>query len=162
MNEYYNEHLQAGLEYQDFVIDQLLRCGIFIGTYSSRKYQNEKGESASGIEIKYDGRMKETGNVFIEVMEKSDARIENFTRSGIFRKDNSWLYLVGDYDEAFLFSKRQLQTVYLSNVEAKNNGRPLWAGVKFKEIATSRGFVYNLEVAMSRGTVLRHFVFNDK
>ena len=158
---YYNEQLQRGLEYQDFVIDQLCRHGIFIGSYSSRKYQNEKGESASGIEIKYDSRMKKTGNVFIEVMEKSDASIQNFTQSGIFRKDNTWLYLIGDYDEAYLFSKFQLQKVYLSNVEAKKNGKPLWEGVAFKEIATSRGFVYNVEVAKSRGTVLRHFTFSE-
>lgn len=158
---YYNEQLQMGLEYQDFVIEQLCKHGIFIGSYSSRKYQNEKGESTSGIEIKYDGRMKETGNVYIEVMEKSDASIQNFTRSGIFRNDNTWLYLIGDYENAYMFSKRQLQKVYLDNVQSKKNGRPLWNGIQFREISTSRGFTYNIEVAKNRGAVLRHFIFNE-
>lgn len=156
---YYSEQLQKGLEYQDFVIDQLCKHGIFIGSYSSRKYQNEKGESASGIEIKYDGRIKDTGNVYIEVMEKSDASKENFTQSGIFRKDNTWLYLIGNYEEAYLFSKHQLQRVYMGNVQAKKNGKPLWDGVQFREISTSRGFTYNIEIAKNRGTILRHFKF---
>ncbi|MBQ1790376.1 MAG: hypothetical protein II008_09370 [Oscillospiraceae bacterium] len=159
MNDYYRQHLQMGLEYQDFVIDQLCKHGIFIGAYSSRKYQLEKGESVSGIEIKYDGKMKGTGNLYIEVEEKSDEQVPNYSSSGIFRKDNTWLYLIGNYDEAFMFSKVQLQRVYLHNLQNMKRGEPLWNGVRLVETPTSRGFTYNVEVAKSK-SVIKHFVFN--
>lgn len=159
MTNDYREKLQKGLEYQDFVVGQLCKYGIFIGLYSSRKFQNKVGESASGIEIKFDDKMKETGNVYIEVAEKSNENNENFIESGIFRKDNTWLYLIGDYDEAFMFSKRQLQKVYLENVAKQEQGKPLWNGVTMREISTSRGFTYNIEAAKSTEAVIRHFVF---
>ena len=53
MTEYYREKLEAGLEYQDFIADQLRKSDpcIILGAYTSRKWQNEHGESSSGIEI---------------------------------------------------------------------------------------------------------------
>lgn len=112
MTEIYANNLQLGLEYQDFVFDQLRRrddMPIFLGAYASRKYQNDKGESPSGLEIKYDRRFHETGNLYIEIAEKSDATLHEYTASGIMRDDNSWLYLIGDYDEAFIFPKNLLR-----------------------------------------------------
>ena len=111
LTPYYIEKFEAGLEYQDYVADKLRKSDpcIILAPYSSRKYQNEHGESASGIEIKYDMRMKETGNLYFEVSEKSNADLLEYTASGIMRNDNTWLYLIGDYDQAFLFSKSQLR-----------------------------------------------------
>ena len=50
MDNRYTKDLQRGLEYQDFVFDQLRTMDgmpIFLGAYSSVKYQCDKGESPS-------------------------------------------------------------------------------------------------------------------
>lgn len=160
MNEYYKSQLESALEYQDFVIKQLCRYGIFIGAYSSRKYQYEVGESTCGIEIKHDDLMKRTGNVYIEVAEKSDASLPEYTLSGIFRKDNSWLYLIGDYTDAYMFSKWQLQHIYRVNKRNKENGEPLWEGFTPRQTPTSIAFTYKIEAARKHGYILKHFVFS--
>lgn len=154
MTDYYKEKLEAGLEYQDFIADQLRKgepC-IILGAYSSRKWQNEHGESASGIEIKHDMKLKETGNLYIEVAEKSHPDMPEYTPSGIMRADNTWLYLIGDYDQAFLFSKHQLKTLYAN--------RNQWAtrGIRERSTPTSIGFIYPVRDAV-RGMCLRHFIF---
>lgn len=154
MNEYYKEKMEAGLEYQDFIADQLRKATpcMILGAYSSRRYQYEKGESASGIEIKHDMLMKQTGNLYIEVAEKSNEDIPDYTPSGIMRNDNTWLYLIGDYEQAFLFSKEQLKMVYAD--------RKRWnlRGIKPVQTPTSIGFLYPIESAM-RGMCLRRFEF---
>lgn len=143
MTELYKENLTAALEYQDFIIEQLRKSSpcIIITPFSSQKYQYEKGESAQGIEIKYDRRMKETGNVYIEVAEKTNEYNENYIASGIYRRDNTWLYLVGDYERALLFQKRQL--VYL------HKDRKRWErrGIREVKTPTSIGFVYPIQNA---------------
>lgn len=156
MTDYYKEKLESGLEYQDFVADQLRKADpcIILGAYSSRKWQNEHGESASGIEIKHDMKLKETGNIYIEVAEKSNPALREYTPSGIMRVDNTWLYLIGDYERAFLFSKRQLQMVYADEKR--------WAarGIRKRQTPTSIGFTYPIESAM-QGMCLRRFDFKN-
>lgn len=98
MTELYKEMLEKGLEYQDFITDMLLsEIGISLSTYSSKKYQYSVGENKQGIEIKFDDRYKETGNLYIEIKEKSNAINANYVDSGIYRSDNTWLYVIGDY-----------------------------------------------------------------
>lgn len=154
MTEYYKEKLEAGLEYQDFIADQLRKCDpcIILGAYSSRKWQNERGESAAGIEIKHDMRMKETGNLYFEVAEKSNPDILEYTPSGIMRCDNTWLYLIGDYEQAFLFSKQQLKTLYA------DKQRYAQRGIRGRQTPTSIGFTYPIANAM-KGICLRRFDF---
>lgn len=154
MTKYYDEKLKDGLEYQDFIADQLRKADpcIIIGAYSSRKYQLEHGESMSGIEIKYDMKMKSTGNLYIETAEKSNALISDYTPSGIMRDDNTWLYLIGDYEEAFLFSKKQLKMIY---ADEKNYHK---RGIVKRQTDTSIGFTYPVKDALG-GMCLRHFKF---
>lgn len=111
--EYYKNKFDEGMEYQDFIADQLRKADpcLILSTYVSRRYQNDRGESATGIEIKYDTNMRATGNIYLEIAEKSNKDITTYTPSGIKRKDNAWLYLVGDYSEAYLFSKKQLEMI---------------------------------------------------
>lgn len=107
---YYVDKYEQGAQYQDFIADVLAsQCGISLNAYSSKKYQFERGESASGIEVKFDDRMRETGNVYIEIAEKSHPEIDDYTPSGVCRNDGSWLYLIGDYEKALLMSKNQLR-----------------------------------------------------
>jgi len=131
LNNYYKEMLKLGLEYQDFVVEQLYKNGLPIVSYSSKMYQIKMGENKPGFEIKFDRKFKETGNFYIETFEKSDARNPNFIRSGIFRDDNTWLYIVGDYFSIFVFSKKQLRLIY----ETKSRK------IKLVTTPTSKGFL---------------------
>ncbi len=139
LDEYYTNKLEQGLTYQDFVADQLYNVGIVVVPYMSTKYQKHKGESRNGIEIKFDDGMK-SGNVYIETQEKSNPSNRNFIPSGIYRDDNSWLYVIGNYELILIFGKRNLQI--------------LFEGGRYQEIeikrATSKGFLLPISFAKER------------
>lgn len=117
MTENYKKMLEKGLEYQDFITDIFLsEIGISISTYSSRKYQFSIGENKQGIEIKFDDRYKDTGNLYIEIAEKSNPDNYQYVPSGIYRNDNTWLYVIGNYEEVFIFSKKQLLMLNEKNI----------------------------------------------
>lgn len=136
MTENYKEMLQKGLEYQDFITDVLINeLGIALSSYGSAKYQYTKGENKQGFEIKFDDKYKTTNNLYIEVAEKSNKLNENFVSSGIFRNDNTWLWITGNYQEVFIFSKKHLKLMFNSK--------------KFKQVVTetSKGFLIDKENA---------------
>lgn len=111
---------EEGLQFQDFVVDLLMNeMGIALSNYSSKYYQQNYGENRQGIEIKLDNRILETGNVSIEVAEKSKASVYKWTPSGIMRNDNSWLYIQGNYEIVFVFGKSILQKLYNSRYKDK-------------------------------------------
>ena len=93
--------------------------GLVISNYSSKYYQQNYGENRQGIEIKQDNRILDTGNVSIEVAEKSRADIENWTDSGIMRNDNAWLYVQGNYEIVFIFGKAFLRRLYMARYKNK-------------------------------------------
>lgn len=130
MTPYYKEKLDQGLYFQDYVVELLYKKGIPLISYSSKEYQNMIGENKAGIEIKNDNNFRKTGNLYIEVAEKSNAENKNFVPSGIYRKDNTWLYLIGDREKVYVLGKKQLQMLHRAN--------------KYKEveIATSKGFLF--------------------
>lgn len=148
----YKPQLEEAARYQDFITDELLKRGLVLNQYASREYQRRVGESASGIEIKYDKRMSDTGNVYIEVAEKSNPSMPSYTASGVCRNDNTWLYLIGDYDKALLMSKRQLY------VCTKNSEWCARNGVLFRETPTSLGYTFPVECC-KRFLCLRLFEF---
>lgn len=112
-NEYYSEKLQQGLEFQDFITDLLIKeIGISLSSYSSKKFQNKVGENKQGFEIKFDNRMIDTSNIYIEVKEKAHPDNDNYVHSGIYRNDNTWLYLIGNYDTVYIFGKSLLKLMY--------------------------------------------------
>jgi hypothetical protein len=116
MTENYKKQLEIGLKFQDFISDKLIESlGIPLTSYSSKEYQNYKGENRQGFEIKFDDRFKETNNLYIEIEEKSNPDNAYYVKSGIYRDDNTWLYLIGDYDEVFIFGKKILQFMHKSN-----------------------------------------------
>ena len=112
MTGYYKEMLEKGLKFQDFVVKEMYKKGIPIVSYNSKEYQYNEGENVAGFEIKFDDCMAKTGNLYIEISEKSSEEMEFFTPSGIYRNDNSWIYLIGNYSEFFLFAKKHLQAVH--------------------------------------------------
>ena len=63
--EVYGPRLEDGLQYQDFICMELHRRGIVLQNIQSKKF-NLKKENLLGMEIKFDRRLKDTGNVYIE------------------------------------------------------------------------------------------------
>ena len=148
--ETYGPRLKVGLEYQDFICMKLHARGIILQNIQSKKYQLKR-ENLLGMEIKFDDRFAETGNLYIETHEKSDPARPNYVPSGINRDDESWLYGMGNYNEFFIFSKR-----FLKSVDAAVETRQ-WPGVVRKQIATSKGFLLPKEFAVK--WCERHFEF---
>jgi len=106
---------QSGLEFQDFVADLLReRLSIVITNYQSQRFQFGTGENTQGIEIKLDRDILRTGNVSIEVAEKARAANPYYVPSGIYRNDNSWLYIQGNWDIVFIFAKSTLRLLHRS------------------------------------------------
>lgn len=124
-NSRHTDSLETGLEFQDFMsIKFMEQMGFNISIFQSKKYQFEKGESLQGIEIKYDARSTgdctyyenvATGNVAVELFEKTNRNNKEWVKSGILRKDNTWIYVIGNYHQAWIFSKKRLQELYRSN-----------------------------------------------
>lgn len=132
-NGYYNEKLEQGLIFQDVATRELYMRGIVVVGYASRKFQNNEGENMLGAEIKRDGKFRETGNLYVEVAEKSNPSKPNFTPSGIHREDNSWLFVIGDEKTVWIFA-----TKYMRMLEDK---------FKHVEKPTSKGFLIPLDQA---------------
>lgn len=109
----HGNEFERGLRFQDFVIEALAKeLGLVIQIFSSQRYQFQNGESVQGWEIKLDSRCTETGRLSIEVAEKSNKDMPNWTPSGIFRKDNTLFYVQGNRDCFWLFFKKHLQWLY--------------------------------------------------
>mgnify|MGYP001590487750 CR=1 FL=1 len=108
-NGYYAQKLEEGLQFQDVVTQALYMRGIVVVGYASRRFQNTHGENMLGAEIKRDGEFRKTGNLYIEVAEKSHPDRPNFVPSGIMREDNSWLFVIGDERTVWIFSTKYLR-----------------------------------------------------
>ena len=113
---------EEGMEFQDYVADLLMQqLGFPLTSYTSKKYQCDIGENRQGVEIKLDTRCAgptATGNVSIEVAEKTSADVAMWTPSGIMRKDNTWLYVQGNYHRVYVFGKQILKLVYLKSYQS--------------------------------------------
>ena len=126
--EYYKNNLEEAFRFQDFIMEKLHREGIVLQNIQSKKYQLKK-ENLLGMEIKYDMKYATTGNLYIEVSEKSDPKNEKYIPSGIFRNDDNWLFGIGDYEIFYLFSKKVLQRIFIGG------------SMKEIETPTSKGFL---------------------
>jgi hypothetical protein len=132
-NGYYQDKLQEGLEFQDVVTKALYERGIIVIGYASRRFQVEQGENMLGAEIKRDGNFRKTGNLYIETAEKADPNNEVYVASGIYRKDNSWLFVIGDEKTIYIFSTKYLRMLEKQFLK--------------KEIPTSKGYLMPLDKA---------------
>lgn len=139
MTDEYRDNLRDGNEFQDYATIQLLKCGIVVNQFSSEKYQSEYGESSSGIEIKYDRKFRETGNFYIEYQEKSNKNNPYYVDSGILRKDNTWLWVIGDYDDLYIVPKKDLRRLYIWTRRHLETAAA--NGIRLIEKETSRGML---------------------
>ena len=112
---------QDGLEFQDFVCSQLAKHAIVLQNLGSKRYQYNVGENLQGFEIKLDNNCTSTGRLSIEVFEKSrNDQALPWTKSGILRNDNTWLYIQGNYQVLYIFAKRFLLNYYESKKHFQN------------------------------------------
>ena len=100
--------------------------------------------------------MKATGNLFVEYQEKTNVSNINFVPSGIMREDNTWLYLIGDYEQAFIFMKKALRAYCLwaldkALIEAKTCNQ-----------GTSRGYILPMKSALENAFLGGHHVVFSK
>lgn len=137
--QYYKDKLVEGQRYENFVMSRWPE--VYPNrklTIRDSKYAQLEGETEEGVEIKYDGRMEDTGRVYIEMQEKTHIDNENYILSGIYRNDNSKLFLIGNMTQWFLFSKEKL--VWLDRLDPPFLYRP-------KPTGTSIGFCIPIENA---------------
>lgn len=109
---YYQKQLEDGETYQDHVAQILYRRGLPLNCYSSKKYQYKVGESILGAEIKFQKKYREYGSFAIETKEKSNPDNPRFVDSGIYRNDNSWLFITGDLETIYIFPTRWLRILH--------------------------------------------------
>jgi hypothetical protein len=104
-------NLDRAHEFESFVYDWFIsNYGISITHYHTKKEQFKKGENRQGFEVKNDQSLEKTGNLFISVLRKDKAG--NQYCSGVFKKDNRWLYIIGNKCEFYVFSCKQLKNYY--------------------------------------------------
>ena len=137
--DYRKEKTESALKYQDFICKWLAQnYGLVLTIFTSEDAQR-KGESLQGIEIKHDEMFESTGNLYIETGEKARPRDGEYARSGIYKEDNTWLWIIGNRKEAFIFSKKRLIEIHEDESylrEVPNNSTN-----------TSEGFLLNRSMA---------------
>lgn len=126
--EYRKEMDRVSREFQDYLIDRAWEAGLVISPYTSPKYQLSKGEGRAGVEIKYDMRLAETGNLYLETEEKGTIREGKYVKAGIYSKGH-WLFAIGDYETVYIFATSTLQLL---------DGMDKWKRI---ETQTSKGFL---------------------
>ena len=138
--QYYNIKLKEGQDYEQWVIN------IYPERYSGRtlclhegRQAQLDGETIEGVEIKYDKRLAETNRIYIETHEKTKVENKEYVKSGIYREDNTKIWLIGDYVIWFLFSKAKL--VWLDQLNPPFLYRPPATG-------TSIGFCLPVQNAL--------------
>lgn len=110
--EYYQRQLEDGQRFQDHVMQVFYEHLKYpLSMFSSREKQMH-AENMQGVEIKYDKKFRSTGNLYIEVKEKSSCTNERWVASGIMKDSDDWLFCVGDYEELFVFARSLLVNWY--------------------------------------------------
>lgn len=109
----YSEQLVIGQRYERYLNPLMSHLkGRKVNGYETKKEQYEIGENDAGIEAKRDGKFRCTGNLYVETHEKTKENNRYFVESGIFRKDNSEFWIIGDEKDAWLFYKKDLISIH--------------------------------------------------
>jgi hypothetical protein len=129
---------QEGLEFESYIMDWFCsQKNINLSHYTLLKEQINKGENRQGIEIKNDQRFQETGNLFISV-----ERDYGYTKyeSGVY-KNQSWLYVIGNENEFYIFATKHLKQYY------EHNKPQLFDGFKSIKNGIDKGFLLSKKQA---------------
>lgn len=148
-SSYYKEKLQHSFEFENYIANLILKkYGLDLGQYLTPEGQYELGENALGIEIKNDTLIQKYGNVYIEYQEKSKDSNYNYVNSGILKVDNCTYFLIGTIEEFYIFKKDVLMNILNEELDNLHKGIKSHRGISFKQIATSRGYVYPVKHAI--------------
>lgn len=144
--EYYDQQRLEGEAYEAYVCARLEEeWRIRIERCTDRSTQISHGDTFFGLEIKLDKRFAETGNLCIELAEKTNAKNPRFVPAGIRAESGAWLYGIGNEDEFFIFSKRTLRL--LADFIEDRDRQPRYSErdkpnrIRTYETPTSRGFL---------------------
>lgn len=141
--DYYKGKLQDSFIFENYIAELLRhKYGLDIGQYMTPKGQYELGENALGIEIKNDTLIEKYGNVYIEYQEKSNSGNNDYVNSGILKNDQCEYFLIGTQKKFYIFKKSRLIRIFEEEIRNKRKGIRSPRGILFKQIATSKGYVY--------------------
>lgn len=141
--DYYKEKLQMGFDFENYIAKLISdRYGINLEPYLTPEGQYKLGENSLGIEIKNDTLINKYGNIYIEYQEKSKSANWEYVNSGILKIDNCVYWLIGTPDKFYIFRKERLLEIFNEEIRLHINNLPSKRGINFKQISTSKGFVY--------------------
>lgn len=157
--DYYKGKLQDAFLFESHIATLLQeQYGLDLGPYLTPEGQYNLGENALGIEIKNDTLIAKYGNVYIEYQEKSNAFNYTYVDSGILKNDNCKYFLIGTAEKFYIFKKERLVEIYHEERLLQNEGKSSQRGITFKQIATSRGYVYPVRIAVQDTVTLDEMV----
>lgn len=140
---YYKDKLQASFIFENYIAALISeKYNLDLGQYLTPEGQYKLGENALGIEIKNDTLINKYGNVYIEYQEKSNSNNYNYIDSGILKNDNCVYFLTGTIDKFYIFRKEILIKIFHEEALNNKNFTKSSRGILFKQIATSKGYVY--------------------
>lgn len=160
---YYKQKLQDSFIFENHIAKILEeRFNLDLGQYLTPEGQYNLGENALGIEIKNDTLISKYGNIYIEYQEKSKAGNNPYINSGILKNDNCKYFLLGTDKQFFIFRKSRLLEIYNEEKELQKNKKNSKRGIKFKQISTSKGFVFPVKNAQAISLSLEELVLELK
>lgn len=157
--DYYKRNLQASFEFENHLETIFKdRYGINLEPFLTQEGQYLEGENKAGIEIKNDMMYQKTGNLYIEYAEKSRATNSQYVYSGIKKEDKSKYFLIGDYDNFWVFEKTHLLKILAEEQELNKKGLPSKRGIRFITKDTSLGFIFPIAQAQKEAIPLETLV----
>ncbi len=153
--DYFKEKLQDAFIFENYIAKWISEnYNLDLGQYLTPEGQYDIGENALGIEIKNDTLIKKYGNIYIEYQEKSQTTNENYVNSGILKADNCKYWLTGTPDQFFIFRKARLLEIFNEEMALNQKKQRSMRGIIFKQIDTSKGYVYPVKNAIANGDTI--------
>lgn len=120
-----DDTVEIGDKFADFV---RARCkeelGFDPGIFKDKERQFNVGESPRGWEYKYDEQCTQSHSMklSIEVAEKSNRGVSQWTPSGIHRNDNTSYYAHGNFERIFVFKIDVIRGMQAGRQITEKNG----------------------------------------
>lgn len=135
---YYIEQLTKSHRFELYIDNIFKEHGIDIGVFYDKDNQYS-GESRAGIEIKYDYKSLETGNLYIEYQERLNEG-EGWVDSGILKEDNTIYWAIGNYEFFYFIAKEILVDILNGDIDLPIRHVSASTG-------TSKGFTLSRKIA---------------
>lgn len=110
-----NNKYKRATNFEEYIYDYFNdKLNIPLSHFVSKQGQYERGENRQGVEIKNDQSYNKYNNLFISVKREY---VDKCYPSGIFRqtKTKQLFYVIGDVNNFWVFSTKQLKGYYNKN-----------------------------------------------